>query len=203
MFTGLVESIAQVKSVEESSTGNSCVLSLAIENEILRDVNRGDSIAVNGCCLTVTDFGDDWSTFDVSRETLAVTNLRNLKVGSYVNLERAMPMGKRIGGHLVSGHIDGLAELSTFEKSRDGSHLIVTIKRDLSRYTIKKGSATLDGISLTINDVVDNSETSNLHFMIIPETLARTTLGHLPRSWAFNIEVDMLAKFAERLQQRG
>lgn len=202
MFTGLIETMATVASVKTSTSGKSCKLTCDVDEALMADVARGDSIAINGCCLTVTEFGNGWAAFDVSQETLAVTNLGRLRLGSKVNLERALQMGKRLGGHLVSGHIDGMAELVDFERSGDGSRLVVRIDRALSRYTIKKGSATLDGISLTINDVIDHASSSELHFMIIPETLAKTTLGLTGASWAFNVEVDMLAKFAERLEHR-
>jgi riboflavin synthase len=202
MFTGLVEAVGTIKQIQFSNSQRSCQMRVGLPVEVLADAQRGDSIAINGCCLTVTEMSKSWVQFDVSDETLRLTNLGKLAVDARVNVERALPMGKRLGGHLVSGHVDGLAEVRRFDRLPDGSELIVRISRELSRYTIKKGSATIDGISLTINDIKDTLDESELRFTIIPETLAATTLGQLRLPWSCNLEVDMMAKFAERFAER-
>ena len=198
MFTGLVEQQAKIKSLTYSESQDS----LRICYEVCGDfpeTGDGDSIALNGCCLTVVEQQGQELSFDVSKETLELTNFRALKVGDQVNLEWAMQLHQRLGGHLVSGHVDGTGSLLKFETHADGSLLQVQVPKSLSRYMIKKGSICLDGISLTINELKDDAESSVIALMIIPATIAKTHLGTLSAQHQFNVEVDMMAKFAERL----
>ena len=195
MFTGLVEMIGSIRSIEDNDGISQ--FTIALDAKLL-EAKFGDSIAVNGCCLTVTKIFDDAYAFDVSRETLRVSNLGQLKVGDSVNLERAMRLGDRLGGHLVSGHVDGLGTIETINAAGDGWEVAVRLNHELSRYVIAKGSICLDGISLTVNQLKDEAKSSLIYLMIIPATLQETTLSQLKPGWQMNVEVDMMAKFLER-----
>lgn len=201
MFTGLVEALGTVEAI----TVNNGISQFRIGFEASEpwDAKYGDSIAVNGCCLTVTQILPKAYTFDVSRETLSKTNLDKLEVGHKVNLERAMAVGERLGGHLVSGHVDGLGSLSSLDPREDGWLVQVKLDQALSRYVIPKGSICLDGVSLTVNQLDDYEDYSLLQLMLIPATVRDTTFSQLPIGWSLNVEVDMLAKFMERLTKFG
>lgn len=192
MFTGIVEQQGCVVSVTE--TGDSARLAIS-GPLVVSDAGSGDSIAVNGVCLTVVDVVDGVFTADVMAETLRRSSLGRLAIGSPVNLERAARVDSRLGGHIVQGHVDGTASVSAVTPAEHWTVIEFAIDRSLSRYIVEKGSITVDGVSLTVVSVDDTSFTVSL----IPTTLAMTTLGTLVRGDLVNIEVDVLAKYVERL----
>lgn len=199
MFTGIVEELGTV--VEIIPQGDALQLVLRAE-VVLDDVHLGDSIAVNGCCLTVTSTGsteaggkvDLWSC-DVMQETLDKTSLLGVAPGDRVNLERAVTADKRLGGHIVQGHVDGVGEVLRREPSEHWEVVEVSVPGHLARYLVDKGSITVDGVSLTVVEAGASSFTISL----IPETLARTTLGFRAVGDRVNLEVDVIAKHVERL----
>lgn len=192
MFTGLVEELGKVAAVEPQT--DACRLTIAAST-VLEDTRPGDSIAVNGCCLTVvaTD-GDTW-TADVMAETLAKTALGALQPGDRVNLERAVRADQRLGGHLVQGHVDGVGRVVGRTPGDHWEVVEISLPPELARYLVDKGSITVDGTSLTVVDAGDDAFTVSL----IPETLARTTLGFRQPGDRVNLEVDVLAKYVDRL----
>ncbi len=201
MFTGIIEAFGTIRAVSPatSAAGSEIRLTLATP---FTDAVLGESIAVNGVCLTVTR--TEWGELDfyVSPETCAKTNLGRLTAGSRVNLERALPAGGRLSGHWVQGHVDGTATLTRIEKRGDSHHLEVLIPEapGLARYCIDKGSITLDGISLTINRLIDQPGVgSRVELMIIPHTWDHTTLADRRAGDVLNVEVDVLAKWIERM----
>lgn len=193
MFTGLVEELGEVQSRQQSSSG----AVLVIKGDLVRkDLKSGDSVAVNGICLTVSRLGGAGVFYaDVMPETLRRTNLHELRQGSKVNLERALRAGDRLGGHFVSGHIDGTGEILSC--SREGNAGIYHFAAPLQvlRYLVEKGSVAVDGISLTVVTVNETSFSVSL----IPHTAALTTLGHKRPGDRVNLEADMLAKYLEKL----
>jgi riboflavin synthase len=192
MFTGIVEELGSVEAVERQ--GDAVRLTVRADT-VLEDVHLGDSIAVNGCCLTVaaTD-GRTW-TADVMQETLDKTSLGALEHGSRVNLERAVTPSTRLGGHIVQGHVDGTASVRRRTPSEHWELVELDLPRDLSRYLVPKGSITVDGISLTVVEVGEDWFSVSL----IPETLARTTLGSRQPGDVVNLEVDVVAKYVEKM----
>jgi riboflavin synthase len=189
MFTGIVEELGTVISVTETR--------LVVKGPLVTsDATYGASIAVNGCCLTVTDLDGDTFGADVMAETFKRTSLGALAPGDPVNLERPMPADGRFGGHVVQGHVDGTGTITT--RDPDGT-VRIAIPRALARYTVEKGSITVDGVSLTVIEAGDEDFTVGL----IPTTLALTTLGHKGPGDPVNIEVDLLAKYVERLLAKG
>ncbi|HHV72265.1 MAG TPA: riboflavin synthase [Clostridia bacterium] len=197
MFTGLVEELAIVKKIERGAAS----IRLTIEaKKILKDVRLGDSIAVNGVCLTVTDFTSTTFTADVMPETMRKTSLSILKAGSLVNVERALSFGSRLGGHLVTGHIDGVGHIKG--KKREDIAVVFTIDTTgiPDKYFIPKGAVAIDGISLTIVDLFPNG----LSVSIIPHTFKETTLGYKTIGDPVNIEGDIIGKYVLRhLELRG
>ena len=192
MFTGIIEELGRVSAIEEQPDARR----ITIEGPIVTsDVSRGDSIAVCGACLTAVELEDGKFTADVMNETLRLTNLGGLKVGDPVNLERAMNAATRFGGHMVLGHVDGLGTVVSREPSDNWEWVRVSIPEELTKYVVLKGSITIDGISLTVNEVNGNV----LGFSLIPETLRLTTLGSKQPNDHVNIEVDVMAKHIERL----
>lgn len=183
MFTGIVEELGQLDSLEDGRLR-------IVANRVVEDVSIGDSIAVNGCCLTVVAFGDHWWEADVSDETISRTSIQSLRPGDGINLERAVKMSDRLGGHLVQGHVDGVGEI--VEPVPD---LRVRVPESLTRYLVEKGSVTVDGVSLTVVDALDDGFT----VAIIPHTADVTTLGARRPGDLVNIEVDVMAKYVERL----
>lgn len=196
MFTGLVEEIGSVVSVVADNGGT--VLQIAAPT-IASTVRTGDSIAVNGCCLTVTAFTDRQLTFDLLAETVARTNLRALRPNSAVNLERALAANARLGGHFVQGHVDCTAPALAFEKHGADYRLEVELPNEFAHYVALKGSIALNGISLTVADVAPASFT----VWIIPHTRQHTNLQHLAAGDLLNIEFDLIAKYVERIVNRS
>lgn len=191
MFTGLVEAIGTVRSL--ASHGEQARLTLAIP--FATELAVGDSVAVNGCCLTVTDADADAASFDLLAQTLEVTSLGRLGPGDDVNLERALRAGDRFGGHFVLGHVDGTGTIACLEPRGQDHHLEVRLPASLRRYCIDKGSLAVDGISLTIAAITDDLAT----FWITPHTFEATNLRSAKPGHPVNLEVDMLAKHLERL----
>lgn len=195
MFTGIVASIGRVVASVPSADG----LRIDVDASSLdaNDIALGESIAVNGCCLTVVAFEDKTLRFDVSAETLACTTGFD-RLG-LVNLERAMRLSDRLGGHIISGHIDGVGRVVRFQRSDgDGGALLeVGVPGDIERFIARKGSIAVDGVSLTVNEISGRRFSANL----IPHTLEATTLGALTAGSGVNIEVDLFARYVERLLQ--
>lgn len=196
MFTGLVERVGRIAAISDKDGFK--VLTVALAEPESYATQLGESIAINGCCLTVTAFDSQAIAFDVSFESLDKTNLGQLAVGSPVNMERALRMGDRLGGHMVSGHVDGRGKLVSIREESGGWNVFVEIPREMSGYIIPKGSITLDGTSLTINDVEDLEHATRIRLTLIPVTMAHTTFGQLKAGWPLNIEVDLVGKYLER-----
>lgn len=194
MFTGIVEELGEVARLELGEESARIVVRGPL---VVEDASSGSSIAVNGCCLTVVELDVEAGTFaaDVMLETLRRTSLAGLVAGSVVNLERPVPAGGRLGGHVVQGHVDGTGTVLERTPGDRWELVRVGLPADLARYVVEKGSIAVDGISLTVASVDDTSFTVSL----IPETLARTTLGRRAPGEPVNLEVDVLAKYVERL----
>jgi riboflavin synthase len=192
MFTGIVEELGTVEAVEEQADA----IRLSIRSgTVLEGTELGDSISVNGCCLTVVEHDGVVWTADVMQETLDKTSLHGVSPGDRVNLERAVTVDKRLGGHIVQGHVDGVGTIVRRTPSEHWEVVEVSLPPELSRYLVDKGSITVDGVSLTVVEAGPTSFTVSL----IPETLARTTLGFRAPGDRVNLEVDVLAKYVEKL----
>jgi riboflavin synthase len=193
MFTGIITDIGRVRALEGTDDGR-------IEIETAFDtatIDIGASVACSGCCLTVVEKGPGWMAFEASGETRRLTTLGGWVEGTAVNLERALKAGDELGGHIVSGHVDGMAELVAREPEGESLKLTFRSPEMLARFIAAKGSVTLDGVSLTVNSVENRDFTVN----IIPHTQDQTTLGGLAVGDAVNLEIDMLARYVARLIQ--
>ncbi len=195
MFTGIVEELGTVVGLEDQGDA----IRLTVNGPLVTsDAGGGDSISVNGCCLTVVTRADGSFTADVMRETLAKTSLGAFQTGTRVNLERAVTPTTRLGGHIVQGHVDGTGTVVSRTPSEHWEVVEISVPADLERYLVAKGSITVDGISLTVVEVGPESFTVSL----IPETLARTTLGFKQPGDVVNLEVDVIAKYVEKMVTR-
>jgi riboflavin synthase len=191
MFTGLIEDIGTVEAIERTGDG----ALLRISSHLATDLALGDSIAVNGCCLTTTSVDDGHFETEAMNQTLEVTALDSVEKASKVNLELAMKVGDRLGGHIVQGHVDGVGTVSSVEDDGFARRIRVDLPTQLLLYVVDKGSITLSGVSLTVADLGDSwAEVS-----LIPETLERTNLGDLAPGDRLNVECDVVAKYVERL----
>ena len=192
MFTGLVEELGKVKKIDR---GAKSIRLTVVANKVLSDVQIGDSIAVNGTCLTVVEYADKWFTADVMPETLNSTALAGFQIGGTVNLERTLRAGDRFGGHIVSGHIDGIGTI--IAKDTNDNAIVVRIKAgpEVMRYIVKKGSIAIDGISLT----VVNYDSDWFTVSLIPHSAAKTTLGFKKTGDVVNLEADVIGKYVEKL----
>jgi len=193
MFTGIVQDVGKVRARE--SRGGDARIVIAFEQLRSNDFRIGDSICVQGCCLTATELPEGAFAADVSRETLSLTTLGDLAVGSPVNLEPSLKAGDALGGHLVSGHIDGVAEVLSISGDARSTRLKIAVPADLARYIARKGSVAVDGVSLTVNEV----DGATFGVNIIPHTQTVTTLGKLGVGTRVNLEVDQVARYVERL----
>jgi riboflavin synthase len=191
MFTGLVEAVGTVLSLESKGEQARLTLDLPFAGELA----LGDSVAINGCCLTVAELAADGTSFDLLAQTLRVTSLGALAAGSIVNLERAMMVGERFGGHFVQGHVDGSGIVTRLEVSGQDHIIGVSLPPEIHRLCIDKGSLTLDGISLTIAELTPDGAV----FWITPHTWAHTHLNAAKVGQSMNLEVDMLAKYVDKL----
>jgi riboflavin synthase len=191
MFTGLVAGLGTVAAVDATADG----VRLTLDSPLARDVEEGDSVAVNGVCLTAVGICGDRFGADVMRETLRRSSLGDVEAGAQVNLELALRASDRLGGHIVQGHVDGVGAVAAVRE--DGFARVVTIAAgsDVLRYVVEKGSITVDGVSLTVARVDDDG----FDVSLIPETLERTTLGAAGPGAPVNLEVDVLAKYVEKL----
>ena len=192
MFTGIIEGTGKIKSIKPVEEG--AQLEVACDFDLERS-NVGDSMAVSGCCLTITSRLGNTFWADVSQETLSVTTLGNLEEGSPVNLERPLKMGERLGGHMVQGHVDGVGRVEEIKDSGAAKEFKIRSPESLSRYLVKKGSIAVDGVSLTINQCTGNF----FEVMIIPHTQIRTTFQELKVGSHVNLEVDIIGKYVEKL----
>jgi len=197
MFTGIIEAIGEIKRVEQQQ--GDVRLTVATSTLNLSDAQLGDSIAVNGVCLTAIELTAGQFVADVSNETLSATTMGAIKAGSPVNLECALQAQTRLGGHMVSGHVDGVGEVLERKADARSVRFTFAMPKEISRYVAQKGSICIDGISLTVNAVDDTSFTVN----IVPHTLEMTTLGDRKVGDAVNLEVDVIARYLERLMLGG
>ncbi len=187
MFTGIIEEIGKISSITKST--------ITIKSKtVLEDAKLGDSIAVNGVCLTIVNLKKDEFTANVSEETFKITNFSELKSGDFVNLERALSLSSRLGGHIVTGHIDTVGEIVSIINENEFYDLSVKFDKNFENYVVKKGSITINGISLTIADINNNS----VSVAIIPHTFNNTILNTLKSKDSVNIEFDILAKYVEK-----
>lgn len=192
MFTGLIEEIGEVKGIKKG------LRSAQIEigaTKVLEDIKLGDSISTNGVCLTVVDFTDDTFTVDVMPETMNKSNLYKLKTRDKVNLERALKLGDRFGGHIVSGHIDGVGIITDLKEDDNATWVTIKVKKDINKYIVSKGSVAIDGTSLTVANVDDEE----FKVSIIPLTKEETTLLSKKSGEEVNIECDLVGKYIEKL----
>ena len=195
MFTGIVEELGAIISMEQTLHGTRLTV---LASAVLGDLKVGDSISINGTCLTVVTKGEQSFVVEVSPETLSVTTLGRLSGGAPVNLERAMKLNERIGGHLVAGHVDGVGTIRSRHQEGNAIILVIEAPHEVLRFCVHKGSVTVDGISLTINDVTDRT----FSVAVIPHTAAVTTLGLKQVDDPVNLESDLIGKFVERLLQQ-
>ncbi|HBJ61062.1 MAG TPA: riboflavin synthase [Opitutae bacterium] len=193
MFTGIVESVGEVLSLKEDK--DSWVLRLSLPFSGSDGLGQGESLSVNGCCLTLREDADEEASFDLLEETMERTNLGEIEVGSSVNLERSLAANARLGGHFVSGHVDACGLIEIFEERGKNLYLQVGIPADYSRYLVDKGCIALDGCSLTVCDINESS----FAVWLIPHTIARTNLVDRQVGQKVNLEFDLLAKYVEKL----
>jgi riboflavin synthase len=198
MFTGLITELGTVQSIER---GESSAIFTIKAPESVQGLSIGDSIAVNGTCLTATSLTADSFTADVMVQTLSLTSLGQLEVGSPVNLELAAQMDMRMGGHIVQGHVDGTGTVASLTPGEKWAEFVITAPSHLTKYVVAQGSITLDGVSLTVGAIDD--ATDSVTVWLIPETLAKTNLSSKKVGDLINIEVDILAKYVERLISKG
>ena len=193
MFTGIIEAVGSIKSINVNGQGARVVVSTGKLD--MADVKLGDSIATNGICLTVVQFDQTSFTADVSTETLTRTGFANYQTGQKVNLEKAMLPTTRFGGHMVSGHVDAVAKVLAIEANGNSNEYWLSLDEDIAAYVAEKGSITIDGVSLTVNSVVQDK----FRLTIVPHTAAETTICHYQVGSQVNVEVDLIARYIERL----
>jgi len=197
MFTGIIQAVGTLSDLQPK--GGDMALVVNTGKLDLADVQLGDSIAVNGVCLTAVALTDSGFTADVSRETLSLTSLGDLSKGSEVNLEKALTLETRLGGHLVSGHVDGLGEVVARRNDGRSEWFNIKAPKSLAKYIAAKGSITIDGVSLTVNRV----DGEHFEINIVPHTIQETIIGHYQSGTKVNLEVDVIARYLERLIQYG
>jgi riboflavin synthase len=198
MFTGLIAELGSITAIKKSET--SAVFTINAPG-LISEIKVGDSVAVNGVCLTATSIDGTTFTADVMVQTLSLTSLSQIFVGSPVNLELAAQLNARMGGHMVQGHVDGVATVISLTPGDKWAQFDMTVPAELSKYIVNQGSICLDGISLTVGSI--NDENNVLTVWLIPETLERTNLSSLLPGDLINVEVDVLAKYVERLLTKG
>ena len=195
MFTGIVADIGRVQAISSSAAGSRLRLRTAFDTS---DIADGASVACNGACLTVIETGPDWFAAQASPETLACTTLGDWRIGRAINLERALKLGDELGGHLVLGHVDGVGRLDKIEELGDSHRVAIAAPTEFAQFIADKGSITIDGVSLTVNEVED----TRFSVTIVPYTWAHTALSALAAGDGVNLEVDLLARYTARLLER-
>ena len=193
MFTGIIQAKGSIQEVHSSDDG--VILKINSNTLDLSDSKIGDSIAVNGVCLTATQMSNEWFTADVSNETINCTTFSDLSQGESVNLEKSLRLNQGIDGHLVSGHVDGVGKVQSINKDGDSTQIKILVEIDLIKYIAKKGSICINGVSLTVNSVEGNIFDVN----IVPHTFSVTTLGDLSIESNVNLEIDLIARYVENL----
>jgi len=196
MFTGLIQDLGTVSSIERGS--DSAIIT--ITTSLTTSIHEGDSVSVNGVCLTATSITNDTFSADVMVQTLKLTSLKSIAEASPVNLELATTATTRLGGHMVQGHVDGIGRVSVIEPGEQWWKLVVEVPSNLLRYIVNQGSIAIDGVSLTVGEV--NDDLSQVTLWLIPETLTRTNLSSKKVGDEVNVEVDVIAKYVERLINR-
>lgn len=197
MFTGIVSDIGTIVKAEQRGDLR---LTIACRYD-MASVDLGASISCSGCCLTVVDKGDDWFAVDASAETVACTAQGQWNEGVRLNLERALKLGDELGGHIVTGHVDGVGEILSWTQEGASHRLLIAIPAELAPYVAPKGSITIDGVSLTVNSVSDEGGRTTIGLNIIPHTASVTTLGDYAPGRAVNLEIDILARYLKRMEQ--
>ena len=195
MFTGLVAGKGQVLEIKKNSES----ALFRIESNLIAEIKVGDSISVNGVCLTAISLGEQFFEADVMIQTLRITSLSSLRVGDPVNLELAARADSRLGGHIVQGHVDGVGKVRENSQGEKWNKFLVSVPENLTKYIVNQGSIAIDGVSLTVGEINDQTVT----LWLIPETLAKTNLSSRKLDDIVNIEVDVIAKYVERLMNRG
>ena len=198
MFTGLIQAVGRVASIEHQESSARLVIS---SSDIAQQIAQGDSVSVNGVCLTVVSFDKSQFAVDVMVQTLKLTSTGSLEIGSDVNLELATRTADRLGGHIVQGHVDGVATISLITADSQWTRMDLAIPKDLMKYVVAQGSICLEGVSLTVGEINDSAD--QISVWLIPETLAKTNLSKKMQGDQVNVEVDVLAKYVERLIARG
>jgi len=198
MFTGLIQAVGQVSAIERQESSARLEIS---SKEIAAQIAQGDSVSINGTCLTVVSFDASKFAVDVMVQTLNLTSTGSLEVGSAVNLELATRAADRLGGHIVQGHVDGVAEVVAISADSQWTRMDISIPKELMKYVVAQGSICVEGVSLTVGELNDPAD--QISVWLIPETLANTNLSQKQVGAALNIEVDVLAKYVERLIARG
>ena len=198
MFTGLISDLGNVKSIELNKESAKLVIT---NPAITKEIKVGDSIAINGVCLTATEFDSEGFTVDVMVQTLNLTSTGKLKVGDLVNLELATKSSDRLGGHIVQGHVDGVAKVAAIAQEPKWQRMDIKLPKALMKYVVAQGSITVEGVSLTVGQLDDDAD--QVTVWLIPETLAKTNLSKKQVGDLLNIEVDVLAKYVERLIAKG
>ena len=197
MFTGIIEAVGTIKAININAQGARLVI--ATNDLDMSDVKLGDSIATNGICLTVVDFSQQSYSADVSNETLKRTGFAGYNVGMQVNLEKAMLASTRFGGHMVSGHVDGVSEILAINNNGNSIEYWLSMPSDLAHYIAEKGSVTIDGTSLTVNALSEGSSQGKFRLTIVPHTVKETIFAGYQVGTKVNIEVDLIARYLERL----
>lgn len=195
MFTGIVEELGEIREISREADSITLTIRAAT---VLDDVHHGDSIAVNGVCLTVVEFGDDFFTADLMQETLDRSSLGQVEVGSKVNLERATAVGQRLGGHIVQGHVDGTGEVLSRTPGERWEVVRISLPEQLNKYVVEKGSIAVDGTSLTVSALSEGF----FEVSLIPTTLTDSVIGSASVGTKVNLEVDVLAKYVEKMLER-
>ena len=198
MFTGLIQAVGRVAVIDHQESSVRLVIS---SPDIAAQITQGDSVSVNGTCLTVISFDKSQFAVDVMVQTLKLTTTGALEVGSEVNLEQATRAADRLGGHIVQGHVDGIANIAAISADAQWTRMDLEIPKDLMKYVVAQGSICLEGVSLTVGEL--NDATNQISVWLIPETLAQTNLSKKSLGGHLNIEVDVLAKYVERLLAKG
>jgi len=198
MFTGLIQAVGKVSSINHQETSARLEIT---SPEIASQIAQGDSVSVNGACLTVVEFDQNKFAVDVMVQTLKLTSTGELKEGSPVNLELATRAADRLGGHIVQGHVDGVAKVAAISTDSQWTRMDISIPTDLMKYVVAQGSICVEGVSLTVGEL--NDAANQISVWLIPETLAKTNLSVKATGEPLNIEVDVLAKYVERLIARG